>query len=112
MGNNWDGDAESFDAHIASISDTWLRFPVGSGYAYSNLGIDLAGDILQTVTGQAFADYVRDRLLEPLGMLDTSFDAEVIAAADDLAVGQGRLCASSGPCLWCPLAGCTQRQRP
>ena len=68
IGNNWDGDAESFDAHIASISDTWLRFPVGSGYAYSNLGIDLAGDILQTVTGQAFADYVRDRLLEPLGM--------------------------------------------
>ena len=89
IGNNWDGDAESFDAHIASISDTWLRFPVGSGYAYSNLDIDLAGDILQTVTGQAFADYVRDRLLEPLGMLDTSFDAEVIAAADDLAIGQG-----------------------
>ena len=89
IGNNWDGDAESFAAHIASISDTWLRFPVGSGYAYSNLDIDLAGAILQTVTGEAFADYVRDRLLEPLGMLDTSFDAAVIAAADDLAIGHG-----------------------
>ncbi len=58
VGNNWDLDADSFDAHIRSISDTWLRFPVGSGYAYSNLGIDLAGYILEAVSGQPFADYV------------------------------------------------------
>jgi len=31
LGNNGDGDAGSFAAHIRSISDTWLRFPVGSG---------------------------------------------------------------------------------
>jgi CubicO group peptidase (beta-lactamase class C family) len=55
IGNNWDGDAGSFDAHIRSISDTWLRFPVGSGYAYSNLGIDLAGYILQVVSSRPFA---------------------------------------------------------
>src|SRR5579859_3558210 len=35
VGNNWDADAASFDAHLRSISDTWLRFPVGTGYAYS-----------------------------------------------------------------------------
>ena len=36
-----------------SISETWLRFPVGTGYAYSNLGIDLAGYILERVSRQA-----------------------------------------------------------
>jgi CubicO group peptidase (beta-lactamase class C family) len=87
IGNNWDGDADSFAAHIRSISGTWLRFPVGSGFAYSNLGIDLAGYILQVVSGQPFADYVARRVFEPLGMTDSSFDADVIAAADDLAIG-------------------------
>ena len=38
VGNNNDLNSGSFDAHVRSISDSWLRFPVGSGYAYSNLG--------------------------------------------------------------------------
>jgi CubicO group peptidase (beta-lactamase class C family) len=87
VGNNWDADADSFDAHIRSISDTWLRFPVGTGYAYSNLGIDLAGYILQQVTGRPFADWQRDHLLQPLGMTNSSFDADVIRAVDARAVG-------------------------
>jgi CubicO group peptidase (beta-lactamase class C family) len=87
VGNNWDGDRESFDAHVRSIADTWLRFPVGSGYAYSNLGIDLAGYILQVVVGEPFADLVRDRVFAPLGMMSSSFDADVVDDADSLAVG-------------------------
>jgi CubicO group peptidase (beta-lactamase class C family) len=87
IGNNWDMDATSFDAHIRSISDTWLRFPVGTGYAYSNLGIDLAGYILQTVTGQPFADYERDHIFQPLGMANSSFDMAVIGAQANRALG-------------------------
>lgn len=87
VGNNWDADATSFEAHINSISDTWLRFPVGTGYAYSNLGIDLAGYILQTVTGQPFADYQRDQLFQPLGMGNSSFDMAVIGVNPNRAIG-------------------------
>ena len=47
IGNDDELDPGDFDAHVRSISDTWLRFPVGTGYAYSNLGIDLAGYILE-----------------------------------------------------------------
>jgi CubicO group peptidase (beta-lactamase class C family) len=46
-GNNNDNSPYSFEKHIASISDTWLMFPVGTRYSYSNEGIDLAGYILQ-----------------------------------------------------------------
>ena len=46
LGNNYEPDPGDFDAHVRNISDTWLRFPVGTGYAYSNLGIDLAGYLL------------------------------------------------------------------
>ena len=49
----------SFEAHVRSISDTWLRFPVGDRFRYSNLGIDLAGFILQTVMRKPFADCLR-----------------------------------------------------
>lgn len=87
VGNNWDADATSFEAHIRSISDTWLRFPVSTGYAYSNLGIDLAGYILQKVSGQSFADYERDHLFQPLGMLNSSFDQAVILRNTNRAVG-------------------------
>jgi CubicO group peptidase (beta-lactamase class C family) len=87
VGNNWDEDAGSFDEHIRSISDTWLRFPVGTGYAYSNLGIDLAGYVLQQVTGRTFVDYVQDHLFEPLAMTNSSFDADAIRANDKRAIG-------------------------
>ena len=53
IGNNNELDPGDFEAHVRSISDTWLRFPVGTGEAYSNLGIDLAGYILERVYGQA-----------------------------------------------------------
>src|SRR5690349_185746 len=29
LGNNYDGAAPGFDAHVRSIRDTWLRYPVG-----------------------------------------------------------------------------------
>jgi CubicO group peptidase (beta-lactamase class C family) len=87
VGNNLDADAVSFDAHINSISNTWLRFPVGSGYAYSNLGIDLAGYILQKVSGQSFADYQRDQLFQPLAMDSSTFDMAVIRANSNRAIG-------------------------
>jgi CubicO group peptidase (beta-lactamase class C family) len=87
VGNNNELDPGEFEAHVRSISDTWLRFPVGSGYAYSNLGIDLAGYILERVEGRPFPDVVRESLLGPLGMDRSTFDRAEIRMADNRAVG-------------------------
>jgi CubicO group peptidase (beta-lactamase class C family) len=89
IGGNMEFDPRPHDfaEHVASISDTWLRYPVGYRYAYSNLGFDLAGYILQIVSGQPFPDYVRDHVLGPLGMLDSTFDPATIEAAANRAVG-------------------------
>ena len=86
VGNSNELDPGSFDQHVQSISDTWLRFPVGSGFAYSNLGIDLAGHILQQVKGKPFADLMRDSLLAPLGMDRSTFDRGAIRADANRAV--------------------------
>lgn len=87
VGSNYDGDAADWDAHVRSISDTWLRFPVGTGYAYSNLGIDLAAAIIEQVDGKPFPDVMRDRLLGPLGMDRSTFDKAEIRATGDRAIG-------------------------
>jgi CubicO group peptidase (beta-lactamase class C family) len=87
IGNNNDADPCDFDTHVRSISDTWLRFPVGTGYAYSNLGIDLAGYILEKTYGEPFAAVMRDLLLSQLGMSESTFDRAQIAATTNRAVG-------------------------
>jgi CubicO group peptidase (beta-lactamase class C family) len=87
VGNNYLLDPGDFDAHVRSISDTWLRFPVGSGYAYSNLGFDLAGAVLEKVYGKPFAAVMDDVLLGPVGMAHSTFDRARIAATADRAIG-------------------------
>jgi CubicO group peptidase (beta-lactamase class C family) len=74
VGNSNELDPGSFEEHVRSIADTWLRFPAGTGFAYSNLGIDLAGFVLQRVGGAPFAEVVRSSLLAPLGMERSTFD--------------------------------------
>jgi CubicO group peptidase (beta-lactamase class C family) len=86
-GGNYDHPAYSFEKHIASISDTWLKFPVGTYYSYSNLGIDLAGYILQVRAGIPFIQYVQEKVLQPLGMKDTTLDVKQVRADSTRALG-------------------------
>jgi CubicO group peptidase (beta-lactamase class C family) len=87
LGNNYEPEPGAFDAHVASISETWLRFPVGTGYAYSNLGFDLAGAILERVYGKPYPALMRDSLLAPLGMQHSTFDRALVHTTTDRAVG-------------------------
>lgn len=86
-GNNYDHPAYSFEKHIASISDTWLKFPVGTRYYYSNVGTDLAGYILQVRSGIPFTQYVQEKVLDPLGMKDSTLAVNRIRANSTRAIG-------------------------
>jgi len=74
VGNNYDTPPCTFDEHIQSIADTWLRFPVGQRWSYSNLGMDLVAYTLQLVYGKSFSEYMREELLMPLGMTHSTYD--------------------------------------
>lgn len=87
VGNNYAPASPSFEAHVRSISDTWLRFPVGERYRYSNLGFDLAGYIVAHRSGIGYAEWLRRKLFVPLGMEDSTADAAVFASAANRAVG-------------------------
>jgi CubicO group peptidase (beta-lactamase class C family) len=87
IGSNYDRPTHTFEEHIASISDTWLLFPVGSRYTYSNLGIDLAGYIVQVRSGMPFTEYVREKIYSPLGMQRSMFATPEIRRQSNRAVG-------------------------
>ena len=56
---------------LASLN-TPLMFDPGTKWLYG-IGIDWAGIILERVTKSKLGDYFAEHLLEPLGMVDTSF---------------------------------------
>ena len=76
-----------FERYIETIPDTWLRFPVGYRHEYANRGYDLAGYILQVRSGLSFAEYIKQKVLDPIGMTRSSFDLERIEQTEDRAVG-------------------------
>ena len=99
LGSNYDLGNGDFEAHCQSICDTWLRFPVGHHYEYSNLGIDLAGYAVQRASGIVFAEFAKDVLFEPLELRRTTFDPVAIEADTDRAIGHWRLFEDAGRAL-------------
>ncbi|MTB51080.1 serine hydrolase [Lewinella sp. W8] len=56
------------------LAEDWqLSTTPGTTFAYSNLGYDLLGHVVATVSQQAFEDYVKARVLEPGKMHDSDF---------------------------------------
>jgi CubicO group peptidase (beta-lactamase class C family) len=62
---------------LEAMTDFYGRQPLlsepGAKWAYSNAGINTLGRIMEVVSGQAYADFVQRRFLDPLGMESTSF---------------------------------------
>jgi CubicO group peptidase (beta-lactamase class C family) len=87
IGNNYDCPFPSYEAHYQSIKDTWLLFPVGSRYSYSNCGYDLAARIVEKASGMPFPQYVQQRLFAPLGMASATLDAATALHNSDRAEG-------------------------
>lgn len=50
-----------------------LKFTPGSSYSYSSMGILLASEIAQKITGKPIADLMDERLFRPLGMSRTAY---------------------------------------
>jgi CubicO group peptidase (beta-lactamase class C family) len=50
-----------------------LNYTPGEAYSYTNTGYNLAGLIVQRVSGRTLADFTRERLFAPLGMSHTSW---------------------------------------
>jgi CubicO group peptidase (beta-lactamase class C family) len=58
-----------------------LKWEPGTKYQYSNAGINTAGRIIEVVSGMPYGQFIQQRLLEPLGMTETTFWPDAQQAA-------------------------------
>ena len=62
-----------FDAIVAG--GLTLCRPPGIEFEYANIGYALLGRVITQITGTPYTDVVSEKILEPLGMRSTTFDA-------------------------------------
>jgi CubicO group peptidase (beta-lactamase class C family) len=71
------------DAQMDALMRQGIPFstPPGLAYEYSNYGFAILGRIVTNVAGMPYREYVRTRLLVPLGLSDTTLDAPAVPPA-------------------------------
>ena len=71
-GGGWSGGAPlRSTAAIAAASP--LLFEPGTSVQYSNTGIDIGAAVVETIVGKPWEQYLKEAVLEPLGMKSTWF---------------------------------------
>jgi len=80
------GDTYTQEELVRKLSDVTLNRPVGASVEYSNVNYLILGQIIETVSGMPYADYVQTNIFDPLDMKH-SFTNEPAAQADGLAAG-------------------------
>jgi CubicO group peptidase (beta-lactamase class C family) len=72
----WHDDG-AMERYVRSLKDMdiTLDFDPGApdGFAYSNMGYDILGDLIHKVSGELFEHYCAKHILEPLGMSHATF---------------------------------------
>ncbi|MBL8555857.1 MAG: beta-lactamase family protein [Phenylobacterium sp.] len=63
-----------------------LNYTPGEAYSYTNTGYNLAGLIVQRVSGKSLAEFTKERLFQPLGMTRTSWRDNFRRVVKDRAV--------------------------
>lgn len=58
-------------AEVYSLRDQEAGFAPGAHYYYSDIGYKVLGLVLEAVTGKRYADLIREKILEPLEMMNT-----------------------------------------
>jgi len=115
------GDMTNREPHLTlaetsvKLSQQPLRFQPGSRWAYSTAGIDILGRVVEVAGGMPFDEFLQKRVLDPLGMKNTSFwidpkDLPRYALSYRWNAPAGKLEETSIPYLY--KTAVTDRQRP
>jgi D-alanyl-D-alanine carboxypeptidase len=59
---------------IAGFREQPMQFSPGERWSYNNSGYALLGAIIEKVSGMSYADFIRTRIFEPLGMRNTYYE--------------------------------------
>lgn len=71
LGRDWL--SQKIEDIVRGIAGTTLEYAPGSKAHYSNAGMFVLARVIEVVSGKAYADFVKERILDPLGMKDSYF---------------------------------------
>jgi CubicO group peptidase (beta-lactamase class C family) len=71
--NHPEYDDGALDRFVRGLADSMLIAGPGERFSYSNIGFEVAADLVATVSGLAFEDYIQKRILTPLTMRHSTF---------------------------------------
>ena len=60
---------------VARFRDKPLDFQPSEKWSYSNSGYVLLGYLIEKISGQSYADFVQQNIVQPLGMKDSGYDS-------------------------------------
>jgi CubicO group peptidase (beta-lactamase class C family)/D-alanyl-D-alanine dipeptidase len=75
LGNYFDASSPTLAATVASLNGTTLVFAPGTKMKYSNAGIAVVGRVVEVVTGTPFTEVVKQRVLLPMDLTQSAFEA-------------------------------------
>ncbi|GAB3332412.1 serine hydrolase [Marilutibacter aestuarii] len=59
-------------------------------YAYDNILFGVAQLVVEAASGQSYADFLQQRIFDPLGMTDTRFNSDALRPGDNVATGYAK----------------------
>ena len=83
----WDSGLDVLKEITHSVRDTYTAFPPANRFKYSNLGYNILGHLIEVKRGAPFAFYMKDHLLDPIGMKDSVFLSEYVDDRDKMSIG-------------------------
>jgi CubicO group peptidase (beta-lactamase class C family) len=79
---------DAMAVYVAKMADLEQLAPLGTVWSYNNAGFNVAGRVIEQVTGQRYEDAMRELVFEPLGLTRCFYDpGDVITHR--FAVGHG-----------------------
>jgi CubicO group peptidase (beta-lactamase class C family) len=66
-------DEGAAERYVRSLEGESMIGLPGEQWRYSNMAFDTLGDVIAKVSGLSFEDYVEQRILDPLGMVESTF---------------------------------------
>lgn len=72
---------------VEMLVDEELSFSPGTKYTYGTVNYDVLGLVIELVSGKSYEDFMREQVLQPLGLYNTYVYEEDARAAGQLAQG-------------------------
>jgi CubicO group peptidase (beta-lactamase class C family) len=81
-----DDDPAATERQARALASFKCTRPVGTAFEYSNANYNLLGLIIESASGEAYANYIQNHILNPLEMRH-SYTSQTVAKQNGLAVG-------------------------